>query len=49
MNHMASLFGDTFNIKCVTVITDLILKYARVDYRDNFQINTKYENPSMVP
>ena len=49
MNHMVSLFGDTFNKKGVTATTSLSLKYVKEDYRDNLQINTKYEHPPMVP
>ena len=43
------MFGDTFNRKGVIAIVGLNLKYVREDYRDNLQINTKYERPSMVP
>ena len=46
---MVILFGDTFNKKGVTATTSLNLKYARADYRDNLQINLKYECPLMVP
>ena len=49
MNHMVSFFGGTFNKKCVTTATGLNLKYSRENYRDNFQINPKYEHPPMVP
>ena len=49
MNHMVNLFGDTFNKKCVTVAASLNLKYVKADYRDNLQINPKYECPTMVP
>ena len=49
MNHMVILFGDNFNKKGVTATTNLNLKYARVDYRDNLQINTKNDHPPMVP
>ena len=49
MNHMVSFFGDTFNRKGVTTAASLNLKYVGADYRDNLQINTKYECPSMVP
>ena len=49
MNHMVKLFGDTFNRNCVLATVGLNLKYVREDYRDNFQINTKYECPPMVP
>ena len=48
MNSIVSLFGDTFNKKCVTAAAGLNLKYVRADYRDNLQINTKYECPLMV-
>ena len=48
MNHMVNLFGDTFNKKGVTAPTGLNLKYVRADYRDNLQINSKYERPLMV-
>ena len=49
MNHMVSLFGDTFNRKGVTAAIGLNLKYVRENYRENLQINTKYERPLMVP
>ena len=49
MNHMVGLFGDTFNKKGVTAVAGLNLKYVREDYRDNLQINHKYEHPPMVP
>ena len=49
MNHMVYLFGDTFNKKGVTAAAGLNLKYVRADYRDNLQINTKYELPLMDP
>ena len=49
MNHMFNLFGDTFNRKGVTAVVGLNLNYVMVDYRDNLQINPKYECPSMVP
>ena len=49
MNHMVSLFGESFNKKGVTATTGLNLKYVRVDYRENLQINTKYECFLMVP
>ena len=49
MNHMVNLFGDTFNRIVVTAVDGLTLKYVRADYRDNLQINSKYERPSMVP
>ena len=48
MNHMVNLFGDTFNKKGVTATAGLNLKYVREDYRDNLQINPKYERPYMV-
>ena len=48
MNTMVNLFGDTFNKKGVTAADGLNLKYVRADYRDNLQINTKYESCSMV-
>ena len=48
MNHMVNLFGDTFNKKGVTAAVGLNLKYVKEDYRDNLQINTKYEHPLMV-
>ena len=35
--------------KGVTTTNGLNLKYVRVDYRDNLQINPKYEHPPMVP
>ena len=46
---MVNLFGDTFNKKGVTATTGLNLKYVKANYRDNFQINPKYERPPMVP
>ena len=49
VNHMVSLFGDTFNKKGVTAAAGLNLKYVRADYRNNLQINPNYERPSMVP
>ena len=48
MNHMVNLFGDTFNKKGVTAAAGLNLKYVSANYRDNLQINTKYEHPPMV-
>ena len=45
---MVNLFGDTFNKKGVPAAASLNLKYVRADYRDNLQINTKYEHPPMV-
>ena len=48
MNHMVSLFGDTFNKKGVTAAAGLNLKYVRADYRNNLQINPNYEHPLMV-
>ena len=47
MNHMVNFFGDTFNKKGVTATIGLNFKYVKADYRDNLQINTKYENPPM--
>ena len=49
MNHMVSLFGETFNKKGVTAAIGLNLKYGREDYRDNLQINHNNECPPMVP
>lgn len=49
MNHMVILFGETFSKKGVTTAAGLNLKYVRADYRDNLQINHKYECPPMVP
>ena len=49
MNHMVNLFGDTFNKKGVTAAVGLNLKCGRAYYRDNLQINPKYEHPLMVP
>ena len=49
MNNMVNFFGDTFNKKGFTAATGLNLKYVRADYRDNLQINPKYEHPPMVP
>ena len=49
MNHIVNLFGNTFNKKGVTAVAGLNLKYVRAYYRDNLQIKTKYECPSMVP
>ena len=49
MKHMVNLFGDAFNNKGVTAVAGLNLKYVRADYRDNLQINTKYECPLIVP
>ena len=34
--------------KNVIVAAGLNLKYVRANYRDNLQINTKYEHPPMV-
>ena len=34
MNHMVSLFGDTFNKKCVIKVVGLNLKYVRHNYRE---------------
>ena len=34
--------------KAVTAAAGLNLKYVRADYRDIFQISTKYEHPPMV-
>ena len=48
MNHMVILFSDTFNKKGATAADGLNLKYVRADYRDNLQINPKYEHPPMV-
>ena len=48
MSHMVNLFADTFNKKCVTAGVGLNLKYVRENYRDNLQINHKYECPPMV-
>jgi len=45
---MVNFFGDTFNKKGVTAEAGLNLKYVRANYRDNLQINTKYEHPPMV-
>ena len=48
MNHIINLFGDTFNKKGFTATIGLNLKYVREDYRENLQINPKYEHPMMV-
>ena len=48
MNHMVILFGDTFNKKGVTAAAGLNLKYVREYYKDNLQINPKYEHHLMV-
>ena len=46
---MLNLFGDTFNKKGFTATIGLNLKYVGEDYRENLQINPKYEHPLMVP
>lgn len=48
MNHMVSLLGETFNKKGVIATVGLNLKYVRENYRDNLQIDQKYERPPMV-
>ena len=48
IDHLVSLFGDSFNKIGVTSLVGTYLKYVRDQCRDNLQTNPRYECPLMI-